>query len=75
MIRKIIQPQSESYILHIPKEFLNREIEILMLPLDSEVEIIAKGLIDKVVQKTAGILKGRNIDPIKWQQQIRSEWD
>ncbi|MDD4310361.1 MAG: hypothetical protein PHO32_08280 [Candidatus Cloacimonetes bacterium] len=63
MIRKIIQPQSESYILHIPKEYLNREIEILMVPLDSEADPVAKSIKAKVVQKTAGILKSRNIAP------------
>jgi predicted RNA binding protein YcfA (HicA-like mRNA interferase family) len=25
--------------------------------------------------QTAGILSKRNIDPIKWQKKIRSEWD
>jgi hypothetical protein len=28
-----------------------------------------------IIKKTAGILSKRNIDPIKWQKKIRSEWD
>ncbi len=28
-----------------------------------------------IFSKTAGILTLRNIDPIKWQNEIRSEWD
>lgn len=32
MLREIIKPQTQEYILHIPKEYLNQEIEILVLP-------------------------------------------
>lgn len=32
MIREIIKPQQEEYTIHIPKEYLNTEIEILILP-------------------------------------------
>lgn len=28
-----------------------------------------------IFSKTAGILSSRKIDPIEWQNQIRSEWD
>jgi len=30
MIREIIQPKSEEYLLHIPKKYINQEIEILV---------------------------------------------
>jgi len=33
MVRKIITPQSEEYLLHIPKEYIDTEVEILVLPL------------------------------------------
>ena len=36
MIREIIKPESEIYNLHIPKEYIGKEIEILMLPLSLE---------------------------------------
>ncbi len=32
MIREIIRPTSEFYNIHIPKEYINQEIEILVLP-------------------------------------------
>ena len=35
MLRQIIKPTSEHYDLHIPKEYLNREVEILVLPFES----------------------------------------
>lgn len=34
MVRKIIKPTSENYNLHIPKEYLGKNVEILILPFD-----------------------------------------
>ena len=28
-----------------------------------------------ILKKSAGILSTQNIDPLKWQEEIRSEWD
>ena len=28
-----------------------------------------------ILKKSAGILSDQNIDPLKWQEEIRSEWD
>ena len=33
MLRQIIKPTSEFYNIHIPKEYINHEIEIMVLPL------------------------------------------
>lgn len=35
MLRQIIKPKSEHYDLLIPKEYLNHEVEILVLPFES----------------------------------------
>jgi hypothetical protein len=32
VLRKIIRPTSENYNIQIPKEYINKEIEILILP-------------------------------------------
>ncbi|MDY0320452.1 MAG: hypothetical protein RBR23_01840 [Arcobacteraceae bacterium] len=32
MVRQIIKPTSEFYNIHIPKEYINQEVEILVLP-------------------------------------------
>jgi hypothetical protein len=32
MIREIIRPSSNNYNIHIPEEYINQEIEILILP-------------------------------------------
>jgi hypothetical protein len=33
MLRQIVKPTSEFYNIHIPKEYINQEIEIMVLPL------------------------------------------
>ncbi len=32
MLREIIIPNTEAYTIHIPKEYVNKKIEILILP-------------------------------------------
>jgi len=32
MLRKIVRPTSENFNIHIPKEYINTEVEILVLP-------------------------------------------
>jgi len=73
MIREIIRPQTQSYIIEIPKEYLNREVEILVFPLSSTK--LHSDQRDNIITKTSGILSGKKIDPVIWQRQIRSEWD
>ena len=94
MLREIIKTKSKEYILHIPKEYLNKRIEILVLPLDdnsdtsrqlisnSRIESNNKNKqmkddkkLENIVLKTSGLLKNRNIDPVKWQKNIRKDWD
>ena len=32
MVREIIRPLSNNYNIHIPEEYINKEVEILILP-------------------------------------------
>ncbi len=68
MVREIICPEKEEYVIRIPAEYINKKLEILILPLFEE-----KG--ECLIDKTAGVLKDKNIDPAEWQRKIRSEWD
>lgn len=36
MVRKIVIPHDSHYIINIPSEYLNRTVEILVLPFDNE---------------------------------------
>ncbi|MEA3352934.1 MAG: hypothetical protein U9Q33_03835 [Campylobacterota bacterium] len=38
MLREIIRPTSENYNIHIPKEYINTNVEILVLPFDTSNE-------------------------------------
>lgn len=35
MVREIIRPTSEHYNINIPKEYINTDVEILILPLNN----------------------------------------
>ncbi len=74
MIREILKPTSTEYVIHIPDEYINKEVEILVLPLNRE-EVLRKEVSVELISSTAGILGRKNIDPVKWQKQIRNEWE
>lgn len=40
MVRQIVEIKNEEYNLKIPKEYLNRKVEILILPYDIDREIV-----------------------------------
>lgn len=73
MLREIIVPQTQNYTVKIPLEYLNTKVEILVLPFsESEANVVDNRL--DAIKKTAGILSTQNIDPLKWQLEIRQEW-
>jgi len=73
MLKEIIRPQSQKYTIEIPKEYLNQNVMILVLPLSGDTRLDDKRM--DIIQKTSGILSGRNIDPLRWQKEIRDEWE
>ncbi len=75
MLRQIIKPKTEKYLLNIPKEYLNKRVEILVLPYENSEDTDMPKKSTGIIAKTAGILKNKNIDPVKWQRKIRNEWD
>lgn len=75
MIREIITPHTREYMLQIPKEYIDTEIEILILPFNYSNPIKERKSKKDIFLKTAGILTSQNVDPIEWQNKIRSEWN
>ena len=75
MLREIIIPKKRDHVIEIPAEYLNKKVEILVLPIDNDT--ISEAVSDNadIIKKTSGILKSRNIDPLEWQKSIREEWD
>ena len=76
MYREIIKAENEEYLLHIPKEYLGTQVEILVLPFDTALLNKKQEVspIKDILTQSSGILASRNIDPIKWQNDIRNEW-
>lgn len=73
MLRQILEPKTEEYKLRIPKEYINRKIEILVLPFDEPTCACIDGA--QILQNTAGLLRNKKLDPVQWQSNLRSEWD
>jgi hypothetical protein len=74
MLREIITPKTQNYTVHIPLEYLNTQVEILVLPFANKEPVLIDNSTD-IIKKTAGILAAQKIDPIAWQRQIRDEWN
>ncbi|MFP4452865.1 MAG: hypothetical protein ACLFNW_09245 [Desulfobacterales bacterium] len=73
MIKEIIRPQSQQYVIEIPKEYLNTDVVVSVVPLTENTAQSDDCL--SIIKRTAGILAERKIDPVKWQREIRSEWE
>lgn len=73
MLREIIKPKSKTHTIHIPEEYIDQEVEILVFPVHLERKHLKQ--CSDIVRTTSGILSDQKIDPVAWQRQIRSEWD
>ena len=74
MLREIIKPTTDFYSVHIPKKYINQEVEILVLPFSyKNRQEIEDNVSCDVFSKTSGILKSKNIDPLQWQEEIRND--
>jgi hypothetical protein len=76
MIRLIIKPTKKKYLIELPEEYMNKEVEVIVFPLQSyDNKGKIKNDIGQLMKKTMGILAKRNIDPLQWQKEIRNEYE
>ena len=75
MLREIITPQSNEHTVHIPQEYINTKVEILVLPFSYPQPKEVKQNVKNIFLKTAGLLSSKNLNPLAWQEEIRKEWD
>ncbi len=68
--KEIIDLSGESIIVKIPKHLINKKLELLIYPIDENNHISKTN----IVSETAGLLKDK-LDPVKWQENIRDEWE
>ena len=38
MVREIIEPNSTKFILNLPKEYVNTKLEIIIVPIEKEID-------------------------------------
>ena len=76
MLREIIKVKDTNYQIHIPKEYINQEVEILVLPY-SGLELSKN---KQKTEKFGLIFSDYNIrsfddidDPVGWQNKIRED--
>jgi hypothetical protein len=76
VIRLIIKPTKKKYLIELPEEYMNKEVEVIVFPVQSyDDKGKRKNDIGQLMKKTLGILAERNIDPLQWQKEIRNEYE
>ena len=76
MLREIIRPDNEFYNLHIPKEYVGKDVEVIVLPLFDLVKTPLIGeqkAFDPTVFYGAASASKESVDG--YLSQTRSEWD
>lgn len=72
VIRKIIESSSSSITIDLPEEYINKKIEVLILPLEENVEQPKKPKYD--FSDFYGKFQWQG-DALAEQRKLRDEWD
>ncbi|MEA1911207.1 MAG: hypothetical protein U9N32_05965 [Spirochaetota bacterium] len=71
MIREIIRPSTNNYNIHIPEEYINQEIEILILPFSrNEIDHLPEQNLKTLL---ANVSEGLEEDDLKRQNDFGRE--
>lgn len=71
-IRKIIENSSNSITIDLPEEYINKKIEVLILPIEENAEQLPKKKYD--FSDLIGKLQWKG-DALAEQRKLRDEWD
>lgn len=71
-IRKIIESSSNSIVIDLPEEYINKKIEVLILPLEENEEPLKKPKYN--FSDFFGKLQWKG-DALEEQKRLRDEWD
>ena len=74
MIKLIIKPVNTLYTLDIPPKYLNKEIEITLLPIHKETKRNQAKMIKNLLDKKDFNVFSKIENPLQWQEGIRKEW-
>jgi len=75
MVRTVIKPYNQDISIHVPKNYVGREIEVLLYPVD---EITDGQPLKKSLASLRGSLHLTEVEKKDLQQhltEIRNEWD
>lgn len=67
---EIINLSEETILVKIPKHLINKKLELIINQIDDDSNLGKSN----IVKETAGLLKD-NFDPVKWQKQLRDDWE
>jgi len=70
MLAEAYIENNQMRVINFSKEFLSgKHWKVNIEPIEE-----LKDGFENLSQKTSGLLSGKKIDPIKWQEEIRNEW-
>ncbi len=67
---EIINLSEETILVKIPKHLINKKLELIINQIDDDSNLGKSN----IVKETAGLLKD-NFDPVKWQKELRDDWE
>jgi len=69
MIREIVRPKSQDFIIHLPNEYVNQDLEILVFPINSK-----KDKKFSITNSLSGILKNSKIDEEDYKKHLEKKY-
>ena len=69
MIREIVRPKSQDFVIRLPDEYLNQDLEILLFPINSK-----KDKKYSITNSLSGILKNYNIDEEDYKKHLEKKY-
>ncbi len=69
MIREIVRPKSQDFVIRLPDEYVNQDLEILVFPINSK-----KDKKYSITNNLSGILKNYNIDEEDYKKHLEKKY-
>ena len=73
-LRQIIDQKGQDLHIHLPDEFADQRLEVLIVPSVDAADEKAPQRQASMIKETAGLLKGQLPDGISFQNKRRQEW-
>jgi len=66
MIREIVKPKTQDFVIHLPDEYIDQEIEILVFPIKEKKT--------SITNKLSGILKNSNLNEKDYKEYLEEKY-